>query len=68
MIWRWQAQKQIKITVNSDIATETCEISIKGRDSEVNNVRKELNSFQSWLNSCAVIRHPNAGKEKCIVL
>ncbi|CAF3353058.1 unnamed protein product [Rotaria sp. Silwood1] len=61
MIWRWEAQKQVKITVNSNTATKTCEITIRGRDSQVQQVRKEFDSFLSWLQECAVIRHPNAG-------
>ncbi|CAF2546861.1 unnamed protein product [Rotaria sp. Silwood2] len=61
MIWRWEAQKQVKITVNSNTATKSCEITVKGRDSQVQQVKQEFNSFLSWLQECAVVRHPNAG-------
>jgi hypothetical protein len=61
LIWRWEAEKQVKITVNSNTATKTCEITIKGRDSEVRKAREEFDSFLTWLQNCAVIRHPNAG-------
>lgn len=61
MVWRWQSQKQVKITVNSNTATRTCDITIRGRDSIVQTVIGEFNSFESWLKNCAVIRHPNAG-------
>ncbi|CAF4316330.1 unnamed protein product, partial [Adineta steineri] len=62
MVWRWEAQKQVKITVNSDTATKTCRITIKGRDSDIKIVKEEFDSFFRWLQDCAVIRHPNAGK------
>ncbi|CAF0898682.1 unnamed protein product [Adineta steineri] len=61
MVWRWEAQKQVKITVNSDTATKTCRITIKGRDSDIKIVKEEFDSFFRWLQDCAVIRHPNAG-------
>jgi hypothetical protein len=62
MIWRWENQKQIKMIINSNTATKTFIVSIEGRDSEVRTVTEELKSFQSWLQNCAVIKHPNAGK------
>ncbi len=63
MIWRWEAQKQVKITVNSYTATKTCEIIIVGKYSQIRKAREEFDSFLSWLQKCAVIRHPSAGKE-----
>jgi HrpA-like RNA helicase len=62
MKWRWNAQKQVEITINSNTATQTCEITVKGRDSDNKKVREEFASFIGWLRNCAVIRHPNAGK------
>jgi hypothetical protein len=62
MKWRWQAQKQVEITINSNTATKTCEITVKGRDSENQKVKQEFKSFMSWLQYTAAIRHPNAGK------
>ena len=62
MIWRWQGEKQVKITINSDTATKRCEVTVEGRDSENKKVRKEFAAFIGWLQACAVIRHPNAGK------
>jgi hypothetical protein len=62
MIWRWEAQKQVKITVNSNTATKTCEIIIRGKYSQIQIAREEFDSFLSWLQNCAVIRHPNAGE------
>lgn len=62
MKWRWQAQKQVEITVNSITAAGNCEITVKGRDSENRKVKKEFDSFAGWLQNCAVIRLPNEGK------
>jgi hypothetical protein len=62
MQWRWEAEKQVKITVKNDPAAKTCEIKIEGRDSENQKVEKEFDSFVSWLKRAVVIRHPNAGK------
>ncbi len=61
MKWRWEAQKQVEITINSNTATKTCEITVKGRDSENKKVKDEFTAFIRWLQSCAAIRHPNAG-------
>jgi hypothetical protein len=58
MKWRWAAQKQVDITIQ---ANTVCEITVKGRDTEVQNVKKEFDSFLYWLQNCAVIRHPNSG-------
>jgi hypothetical protein len=62
MIWRWKAEKQVKIYVNSNTSTKRCEITVKGRDSDIQKVKDEFTAFVSWLNGCAVIRHPDAGK------
>lgn len=62
LIWRWQSQKQVKITVNSDTATKTCKVTVIGRDSDIKKVCEEFRSFLGWLQGCAVIRHPNGGK------
>lgn len=62
MKWRWQAEKQVKITVTNNPAQNTCDITVEGRDSENQNVKKEFDSFLSWLQKTAVIRHPNEGK------
>lgn len=62
LIWRWKAQKQIEITINSNTATKTCEVNVKGRDSDNQQVKQEFVSFIGWLRYCAVIRHPNAGR------
>ena len=60
--WRWEHQRQVTITVNSDTANKTCEISVCGKDSDFKDVKKEFDSFIRWLQSCAVIRHPNSSK------
>ncbi|CAF1184864.1 unnamed protein product, partial [Didymodactylos carnosus] len=60
LIWRWETQQQVKITINNDTANKTCEICVEGRDSQNQLVFKEFQSFLKWLRSCAVIRHPNA--------
>jgi hypothetical protein len=62
MIWRWQTQKQVKITVNSDTATKTSKITVLGRNSDIKKVKEEFDSFLGWLQNCAVIRHTNGGK------
>jgi len=67
MIWRWEVRKQIKIIINSNTSTKTCEIIIKGKDSTIQIVTQELDSFLSWLEKCAVIRHPNTGKHKVYI-
>ncbi|CAF1208037.1 unnamed protein product [Rotaria magnacalcarata] len=61
MKWRWEAQHQVKITVNNNVGNNECEIIIEGRDSQNQLVQKEFQSFLGWLKRCAVIRHPNAG-------
>ncbi|CAF5064878.1 unnamed protein product, partial [Rotaria sp. Silwood1] len=61
MKWRWEAQKQVKITINANPTTKTCEITLEGRDSENRNCQKEFQSFLSWLKRCVVIRPPHAG-------
>jgi len=64
LIWRWKAQKQADITINNNTATKTCEIIVQGRDSVNKQVKEEFKSFIGWLQYCAVINHPNAGKSK----
>ncbi|CAF4662023.1 unnamed protein product [Rotaria sp. Silwood2] len=61
MIRRWAAQKQVTITVNSNAATKACDITVKGRDSEIRKVKEEFDSFLGWLQMCAVVRHPDSG-------
>ena len=61
MKWRWENQKQVTITVNCNTATNICEITVNGRNSDYKGVKKEFDSFLSWLQNCAVIRHPNSG-------
>jgi hypothetical protein len=61
MKWRWENQKQVTIIVNCNTSTNTCEVTINGRNSDYKSVKKEFNSFLSWLQNCAVIRHPNSG-------
>ncbi|CAF5113906.1 unnamed protein product, partial [Rotaria sp. Silwood1] len=60
MKWRWEAQHQVKITVNNNAINNECEITIEGRDSQNQFAYKEFRSFLGWLKNCAVIRHPNA--------
>jgi hypothetical protein len=59
MKWRWEHEKQVTISVNCNTSTNVCEITVKGRNSECKNVKREFDSFLSWLQNCAVIRHPN---------
>ena len=63
LVWRWQAQKQVEIAINNDTATKTCEVTVKGRDSDNRRVKKEFDAFIGWLQPCAVIRHPNDGRK-----
>lgn len=60
--WRWEAEKQVKVTVNNNPAKNACEVTVEGRVLEYPNVKKEFDSFVSWLKRAAVIRHPNSGK------
>jgi hypothetical protein len=62
MQWRWEAEKQAKITIKNDPATKTCDVTVEGRHSVNEQVKKAFDSFASWLTRCVVIRHPNAGK------
>lgn len=64
MKWRWEAQKQVKITIDPNSNTNTCEITLEGRDSANRSCQKEFQSFLSWLKRCTVIRPPNAGKHQ----
>ncbi|CAF3609413.1 unnamed protein product [Rotaria socialis] len=61
MQWRWENQKQVTITINCNSSTKTCDVTVKGRNLEYKNVKKEFDSFLKWLQDCAVIRHPNSG-------
>ncbi len=61
MIWRWENQQQVKITVNNNPFKNECEITIEGRNSQNQLVKKEFQSFLGWLKDCAVLRHPNSG-------
>ncbi|CAF4081434.1 unnamed protein product [Adineta steineri] len=61
MRWRWEAEKQMKITVDNNAAGKTCVVKVEGRLSEQENVKKEFDSFAYWLKWCVVIRHPNSG-------
>ena len=62
MKWRWENQKQVAITVNCNTSTNTCEVTVNAKNSEYKKVKNEFDSFLSWLQNCAVIRHPNSGK------
>lgn len=62
MQWRWEAEKQVRITVLNDPAKKTCDIRVEGRKSEYWKVRREFKAFLSWLKGCVVLRHPNASK------
>ncbi|CAF2158143.1 unnamed protein product [Rotaria magnacalcarata] len=61
MKWRWEARKQVKITINANSTKKTCEITLEGRDSENRNCHDEFQSFMSWLKHTAVIRLPHSG-------
>jgi hypothetical protein len=63
MIWRWEAQHQVKITVNTTTIKDQCEITVEGRDSQNQLIHNEFQSFLGWLKDCAVFRHPNSGKD-----
>ncbi|CAF5052583.1 unnamed protein product, partial [Rotaria sp. Silwood1] len=61
MKWRWEAEHQVKMTVNNNTTNNECEITIEGRDSQNQLVLNEFGSFLGWLRNCAVVRHPHAG-------
>ncbi|CAF1563548.1 unnamed protein product [Adineta ricciae] len=61
MIWRWEAQRQVKIHVAKSFLKDESEVTITGRDSQNQLIYNEFQSFLGWLKVCAVIRHPNAG-------
>ncbi|CAF3951467.1 unnamed protein product, partial [Rotaria sp. Silwood1] len=61
MIWRWESEKQVKITVDNNTSAKTCDIKVVGRPSEIAKVKQEFDSFLSWLSNCAVLRDPDAG-------
>ena len=62
MRWRWQSEKQMKITVDNNPAGKTCTVKVEGRLSEQANVKKEFDRFVRWLGWSVVIRHPKSGK------
>jgi hypothetical protein len=62
MKWRWEAQRQVKIMIDHNTINQTCSITIRGRDSQNQLVKKEFESFLGWLKNSAVIRHPNSGE------
>jgi hypothetical protein len=64
MRWRWEAEKQMKITVDTNPAGKTCVVKVNGRLSEQAKVKNEFKQFERWLKRCVVIRHPNSGKIK----
>ncbi len=64
MRWRWEAEKQMKITVDNNPAGKTCVVKVEGRLSEQANVKKEFDRFVRWLKLSVVIRHPNSGKTR----
>ncbi|CAF3206242.1 unnamed protein product [Rotaria socialis] len=55
MIWRWQNQRQVKITVDSDTATKTCEATVVGRNSDIKKVKEEFDSFLGWLQKIVLL-------------
>ncbi|CAF3022828.1 unnamed protein product [Rotaria sp. Silwood2] len=63
MIWRWETEKQVKITVDNNTSAKTCDIKVVGRPSEIAKVKQEFDSFLSWLSNCAVLRDPDSGKK-----
>ena len=63
MKWRWETQHQVKITVNTSVTKDASEITIKGRDSQNQLVQQEFQAFLGWLKECAVLRHPESGKD-----
>lgn len=62
MRWRWETEKQMKITIDNNPAGKTCVVKVEGRLSEQENVKKEFDRFVRWLKRSVVIRHPNSGK------
>ncbi|CAF0772628.1 unnamed protein product [Didymodactylos carnosus] len=65
MIWRWERQEQVKITIDgsSTESDDICEVTVLGRDSQNQLVEAEFNSFLTWLKNSVVLRHPNSGVE-----
>ncbi|CAF3639341.1 unnamed protein product [Rotaria sp. Silwood1] len=61
MIWRWEAERQAKITVNPNTSTKNITVKVVARDSDYENIKKEFKSFVRWLGYCAVMRRPNSG-------
>ncbi|CAF4796897.1 unnamed protein product, partial [Rotaria sp. Silwood1] len=59
MIWRWEAERQAKITVNPNTSTKNITVKVVARDSDYENIKKEFKSFVRWLGYCAVMRRPN---------
>ncbi|CAF1071693.1 unnamed protein product [Rotaria sp. Silwood1] len=56
MIWRWEAERQAKITVNPNTSTKNITVKVVARDSDYENIKKEFKSFVRWLGYCAVMR------------
>ena len=56
--WRWDAEKQVKVTFRK--VGDSCEVIVEARDRDFQKVRAELNCFISWLKECVVI-HLHSG-------
>ncbi|CAF1054960.1 unnamed protein product [Didymodactylos carnosus] len=70
MIWRWEIQEQVKISVefkklkkqqSPQSLENVCEVTVQGRVSQNQRVRSEFKVFFGWLKTCSVMRHPNSG-------
>ncbi|CAF4374584.1 unnamed protein product [Rotaria sp. Silwood2] len=65
MVWRWKAEKQVKIIFLQ--TKKEGEIVIKAREEDYKNVRKELDSFVGWLRSCKALHlHPGLSPRRFI--
>ncbi|CAF4343023.1 unnamed protein product [Rotaria sp. Silwood2] len=65
MVWRWKAEKQVKIIFLQ--TKKEGEIVIKAREEDYKNVQKELDSFVGWLRSCKALHlHPGLSPRRFI--
>ncbi|CAF4616534.1 unnamed protein product [Rotaria sp. Silwood1] len=65
MVWRWKAEKQVKIRFLQ--TKKEGEIVIKARDEDYEKVRKELDSFVGWLRPCKSLHlHPGLSPRRFI--
>lgn len=68
MIWRWEFREQVHVSVDfikdersPQILENVCKVTVEGRMAQIEGVKREFESFFTWMKTCSVMRHPNSG-------